>query len=311
MSKRKNTNGNVLTVSIILAVCLMAIVVASTTIVRAASIVNSQAQSAMNINPYTDLLATTASATKVLELTNPVAVVPEEVEEYDFLNDTPSEEMLATASVEEEVVGDDADEPLVYHVQYGDSFWGIAEEFYNDGTMYTYIMQTNETTSLHPGDVLNLYDPVNHHVEDSTAMEGADIALNNTRFAYNLEEPAPVTGSSDGTRPDASTYKDPTPLDTTNMTYLGNWRITGYDPHCAHCCGKTNGITASGNQAVLGYSCGSNSLPLGTKIYIEGYGVYRVDDCGGSSTNLIDIAADSHDICYTLTGNANVYIINE
>lgn len=306
MSKRKNTNGNVLTVSIILAVCLMVIVVASTTIVRAASIVDSQARSATNINPYTDLLATTASATRVLELANPVAVVPEEVEEYDFLNDTPSEEMLAAASVD-----DEEDEPLVYHVQYGDSFWGIAEEFYNDGTMYTYIMQTNETTSLHPGDVLNLYDPVNHHVEDSTAMEGADIALNNTRFAYNREEPAPVTGSSDGTRPDASTYKDPTPLDTSNMTYLGNWRITGYDPHCAHCCGKTNGITASGNQAVLGYSCGSNSLPLGTKIYIEGYGVYRVDDCGGSSTNLIDIAADSHDICYTLTGNANVYIINE
>ena len=104
MSKRKNTNGSVLTVSIILAVCLLAIVVASTTIVKAASIMDSQAQSANLITPYTDLLATTANTTRVLELANQEAAVVSEVEteEFDFLNDTPSEEMLATASVEEE-----------------------------------------------------------------------------------------------------------------------------------------------------------------------------------------------------------------
>ena len=104
--------------------------------------------------------------------------------------------------------------------------------------------------------------------------------------------------------------KDGSSLDKTGMTYMGNWRITGYDPHCDHCCGKHNGITASGRQAEFGVTCGINNLPLGTKIYIEGYGVYRVDDRGGMSKNHVDIACPSHDVCYQMTGYADVYVIS-
>ena len=294
MNKQSNsTTGRIFVVTIILTLCLLLLVLVSTVVAAAVSGASEEV------------------AADVIEETQPVVEVTPSPE---LAPDTPYMELTIEEVVEEELIEEVEEEPdyVVYHVQPGDSFWFLADQFYNDGSLYTKIMEDNNITALYPGDVVNIYDPINRHIEDSIAMQDMDIPKKEESkpASVSYTAPAPVSGSSDGTRPDASTYKDPTKLDTSNMTYLGNWRITGYDPHCAHCCGKTNGITASGNQAVLGYSCGSNSLPLGTEIYIEGYGVYRVDDCGGSSTNLIDIACDSHDICYTMTGNANVYIIN-
>lgn len=295
MNKQSNsTTGRIFVVTIILTLCLLLLVLVSTVVAAAVSGASEEV------------------AADVIEETQPVVKVTPSPEPTP---DTPYMEPTIEEVVDEELIEEEVEEEpdyVVYHVQPGDSFWFLADQFYNDGSLYIKIMEDNNITALYPGDVVNIYDPINRHIEDSIAMQDMNIPNKEESkpASASYTAPAPVSGSSDGTRPDASTYKDPTALDTSNMTYLGNWRITGYDPHCAHCCGKTNGITASGNQAVLGYSCGSNSLPLGTEIYIEGYGVYRVDDCGGSSTNLIDIACDSHDICYTMTGNANVYIIN-
>ena len=59
------------------------------------------------------------------------------------------------------------------------------------------------------------------------------------------------------------------------------WRITGYDA-CKKCCGKTDGITASGKKAKPGYvAC--NWLPFGTRVNIEGMGTYLVQDRGAKS----------------------------
>lgn len=208
--------------------------------------------------------------------------------------------------VDEETTVVEEEAPVEYVVQYGDCFWEIADMYYGDGAMYPVLMEANNKTSLHPGDVITICDLEDYNVEEIVAAAQESVAVSTSYKSA----PATSTGSSDGTKPDWTTYKDSTPYDTTGMTYAGEFKITGYDPHCAHCCGKTNGITASGNQAVLGYSVGCNNLPLGTIVYIEGYGIFRVDDRGGSSRNLIDIACDSHDICYHMTGSANVYIVN-
>jgi len=59
------------------------------------------------------------------------------------------------------------------------------------------------------------------------------------------------------------------------------WKITAYDA-CKKCCGKTDGITASGKLAKAGYvAC--NWLPFGTKVEIEGMGTYLVQDRGAKS----------------------------
>lgn len=60
--------------------------------------------------------------------------------------------------------------------------------------------------------------------------------------------------------------KAPEPVQ--EMVYLGEYRITGYDL-CMDCCGKTDGITASGTQASVGRTCAAGSgLPFGTRIFI-------------------------------------------
>ena len=71
--------------------------------------------------------------------------------------------------------------------------------------------------------------------------------------------------------------------------------ITAYCP-CVKCCGKTDGITASGVKAVEGITVAMNkSIPFGTKIYIDGVGERIVQDRGGAiKGNKIDLYFDSH-----------------
>ncbi len=68
------------------------------------------------------------------------------------------------------------------------------------------------------------------------------------------------------------------------------WLISAYDA-CMKCCGKTDGITASGKHVEYGYiAC--NWLKFGTKVHIKGLGIFTVQDRGakslfGSKTNHI------------------------
>ncbi len=71
--------------------------------------------------------------------------------------------------------------------------------------------------------------------------------------------------------------------------------ITAYC-HCAKCCGKTDGITASGEKAIEGITVAMDkSMPFGTKIYIDGVGERIAQDRGGAiKGNRIDLYFDSH-----------------
>lgn len=95
-----------------------------------------------------------------------------------------------------------------------------------------------------------------------------------------------------------------------NMTYLGCYSITGYAPYCGHCCHKKypDGITASGEKAVVGQTVAMAGLPFGSYIYIEGLGTYRVNDRGVGS-GVVDVACSNHSECYALTSRRNVYLV--
>lgn len=76
--------------------------------------------------------------------------------------------------------------------------------------------------------------------------------------------------------------------------YLGTFTVTAYCP-CARCCGKSNGITASGKKAKAGRTIATSSqFSFGTKLVVGGK-VYTVEDRGGAiKGNRIDIFFASH-----------------
>lgn len=115
-------------------------------------------------------------------------------------------------------------------------------------------------------------------------------------------DPHPTdTGSAkNGAIPDESIY---------DIEYAGNFYITGYDPWCKHCCSKTDGITSSGAMAEVGWTVANNHYKTGTLLYLEGYGIYCVQDTGAMPGQTIDMACSCHDECYAITGHTNVYVL--
>lgn len=95
--------------------------------------------------------------------------------------------------------------------------------------------------------------------------------------------------------------------------YLGRYYITGYDT-CASCCGKTDGITASGTLATVGRTCAAPpDIPFGTRIWIAGIGERVVEDRGGLGSSKIDVLCADHPACYAITseGTVSVWILED
>jgi len=76
---------------------------------------------------------------------------------------------------------------------------------------------------------------------------------------------------------------------------LGEYKLTAYCA-CKKCCGKTDGITASGVKATEGITIAADTtvLPFGTEVIIDGH-TYIVQDRGGAiKGNRIDVYFDDH-----------------
>lgn len=70
---------------------------------------------------------------------------------------------------------------------------------------------------------------------------------------------------------------------------IGEFELTAYE--------WTGNPCSNGNYPTEGYTVACNSLPLGTRIHIEGYGDFVVEDRGGMAENVIDIYMGDYDSC--------------
>ena len=84
-------------------------------------------------------------------------------------------------------------------------------------------------------------------------------------------------------------------IETVQQSNGESYVITAYCA-CVQCCGKNDGITASGVKAVEGVTVATDkSIPFGTKIYIDGVGERIVQDRGGAiKGNRIDLYFENH-----------------
>lgn len=90
-------------------------------------------------------------------------------------------------------------------------------------------------------------------------------------------------------------YIEPEATPEPELVSIGTYTATAYCP-CRECCGKTDGITASGVKATAGRTIAADisKLPYGSEVYIDGQ-KYTVEDKGGAiKGNRIDIYFDTH-----------------
>lgn len=83
---------------------------------------------------------------------------------------------------------------------------------------------------------------------------------------------------------------------TAKNYYVMAVTATAYCP-CEKCCGKSDGITASGTKATAGRTIAVDPkiIPYGTEVVIDGH-TYIAEDCGSAvKGNKVDIFFDSHE----------------
>jgi 3D (Asp-Asp-Asp) domain-containing protein len=134
-----------------------------------------------------------------------------------------------------------------------------------------------------------------------------------------------TTVSQETITEESSTVEETTEIELTTVKYedipkfreLDRFYITGYTPTCTHCCGKADGIGASGRKIVVGESVAMNrtdmknfGLEYGNKIYIEGIGERVIVDTG-CGQGVVDVACDSHESCNDVTGYYRVHYVIE
>lgn len=230
----------------------------------------------------------------------------EESEEIIMEQELFAEEILDEIIVEEP-------QPLVHIVSSGDTLWKIAKEYYDDGNLYTQVAEDNDLNVngyIYPGDEILIWlEPEVVEVVSTDDAISVDILGSDSPSTHALSLGGGDVPAYD---PDETPRNNPDGIgiDVNELEYVGTYKITGYDPTCEHCCGWSTGIGSSGREIEVGISVACNDIPSGTWIYVEGYGVYRVDDTGGMGGGTVDIAAHTHDTCYSLTASGiNVYII--
>ena len=138
----------------------------------------------------------------------------------------------------------------------------------------------------------------------------AELEQENTALRQRIADLEESAAAAVVPGPDATQDAESLELSEPVMEYLGRYYITGYDT-CAACCGKTDGITASGAVAQVGRTAASNTLPFGTRIYIDGIGTRTIEDCGSMKDYVIDVLCVDHPACYAITGWYEVYEIKE
>lgn len=99
-----------------------------------------------------------------------------------------------------------------------------------------------------------------------------------------------------------------------NFKNLGSFRLSFYCT-CEKCCGAyATGLTKSGTTVTEGRTIAvdPNVIPLGSRVYIDGYGVFIAEDIGSAiKENKIDIAVGNHDQALKLgIDEAAVYLVS-
>lgn len=247
-------------------------------------------------------------------------------------------EIIETEEIAEEEIIEEAEPQIVdnqpeiidtiYCVVSGDSYSKICKMFYDNEDLCWALMEyngANGNSILHVGQELKIPDINNEDfkslvetakkpvstIKKSESNNSKNVAAVTTSATVENNSAAVVSANYQAPTQSGNVRNNPGYVDTSSFTYLGSYKVTGYTPGCAHCCGNTKGITASGVPAKIGRTIAAKGFSFGTTLYIKGYGFYVVEDRGGFAAGTIDMAAGSHEECYSITSSrVDVYLVS-
>ena len=190
------------------------------------------------------------------------------------------------------VLKNEAQEPEIYTVENGDNLYRIA---LNHNISVQALMSLNDLTSelIFPGDELQ----VSVGEADNTNEEEKIVAT------APVTTPAPTTRTAQAQKPNVSQPVEQ-PKEEVQVSSAVEQSVkemtvtaTAYTAYCTGCSGTTAigiDLRANPNQRVIAVD--PRVIPLGTKVWVEGYGEAIAGDTGGAiKGNKIDVFIPSQE----------------
>ncbi|WP_433742245.1 LysM peptidoglycan-binding domain-containing protein [Falsibacillus pallidus] len=185
-----------------------------------------------------------------------------------------------------------------YSVGEGDTLWGIANEY---GVTVDQVKEWNKLSSdlIKPGQSLVIY--LNDKASSAPVQQKTEAPKEEAKPAAPAKETA-ATAAAPSSQP-ANTEKaapakaEAASSEDSNVAKELTVKATGYTADCEGCSGITaTGMNVKDNPNAKVISVDPSVIPLGSKVFVEGYGYATAADTGGAiKGNRIDILFPSKD----------------